>query len=69
MKGFVALKSFYHDKQYAIGEKVDLPEHICKDLENRDVIKWVERPVIIMPKEKKVTKKTKRNVRKSKKRV
>ena len=81
MKGFIALKSFYHDKQYYKGDKVEVQEHLLKEWEERNMIRWIERPDIIMPKE--VTEndiqehlealiikpKQKKRVRKSKKRV
>jgi len=64
MKGFVARKSFLHNTTFVMpGDKVDFGKELNNDFERRGLIKWIDRPEIIMPKE---TKK-KKYVRKSKK--
>lgn len=69
MKGFIALKAFKHGQHYKIGDKVDINDHVNKQLELKGLIRWVERPEIIMPKKKVQKPKKKRNVRKSNKDV
>ncbi len=82
MKGWITIKSFKHKRLHLSGEIVDEKEinPIHYDyLEKKGLIRWVEKPVIIMPKAKeplqhnipKTTarkvekKKPKKNVRKS----
>lgn len=66
MKGFIALKAFKHTKHYKIGDKVDISDYVNKQLELKGLIKWVERPLIIMPKK---HTKIKKDARKSKKNI
>jgi hypothetical protein len=69
MKGWYTIKSFYHNRLHLAKEKVD-PKEInpiwYDQLEAQGLIKYVERPEIMMPK--KVTKK-KKNVRSRKRNV
>jgi len=65
MKGYVVLRSFLHDDtMYYPPQTVDFGD-FNKDFEKKGLIRWVERPKIVMPK----TAKPKKNVRKSKKRI
>lgn len=51
MKGFIALRSFYHTKQFNKGDKVEgLNESDLKQLEKKGLIRWMERPKIIIRK-------------------
>lgn len=66
MKGFKAVKSFYHDsKQFYKGDIVDFGDYVNNELEKNGLIRWIDRPSVIMPK-KVVKPKAKRNARKSK---
>lgn len=67
MKGFIVLRPFKHGKHYTVGDKIDINPSVNKQLELKGLIRWVERPEIIMPKKKVQKPKAKRNVRKSKK--
>ncbi len=67
MKAFLVKKGFLHySKYYVKGAKVDFGRDINTDLEARGLIKWVDRPEIIMPNIVEGEKK-KKYVRKSKK--
>ena len=69
MKGYKVTKSFYHGKQYYIGDEIDVGDFANKELEKRDLIRWVERPEIIMPKKKDKPKVKRKNVSKSKRNI
>ena len=67
MKGFIATKGFKHGgKHYKMGDVVDFNPTDNKRLELKGLVRWYERPEIIMPKKKIEKPKKKRNVRKSK---
>lgn len=80
MKGWIAIKSFKHRKQHLIGDIIteeDVHPMYYDTLEKKGLIRWIERPKIIMPKEerkplhhtipKTTARKSKKNVHKSKK--
>ena len=50
MKGFIVVKGFKHGKQYHAGDSININDWVNKDLERRGLIRWVERPDIIIPK-------------------
>ena len=68
MKGWITIKSFKHKRMHNAGEVVkesEINPIYYDQLEKQGLIRYVERPIIVMPKE--VKPKKKRNVRKSKK--
>ena len=67
MKGFIATRGFKHNKtHYKMGDIVDINPTVNKSLELKGLVRFYERPAIIMPKKKVQKPKPKKNVRKSK---
>ena len=72
MKGWITIKSFKHKRLHLAGEmitKEEINPMWYDQLESQGLIRWVERPVIIMPKAKeplqdKIPKTTARKVEK-----